>query len=217
MHPRKDRQPARLSRTPSSPARIIWTGSTNRARGLSQPPWRSFCFCASNSASVSTPSFFRSASCLSSSSAAGDMAASAAGASGAAGSAASVASSSRPPWTCLPIAYPAPATAAPRRRGRLRRNISARLRRNRSRALQRLLQLGFGLLRQRRLQDRAAVLLESFDGLVRRDLLEDEEEGRRARLQRVAHLILELLVDAGLLDLAHQRAETGADCEAEER
>src|SRR4051794_26179417 len=35
MHPRKDRQPARLSRTPSSPARIIWTGSTNRAGAFS--------------------------------------------------------------------------------------------------------------------------------------------------------------------------------------
>src|SRR5262245_4769645 len=73
------------------------------------------------------------------------------------------------------------------------------------------LKLALGVLGERRLQYRAAELLEALDRLVGRDLLDDEEEGGRAGLEHRTHLILELLVDARLLELAEERAEAGAD------
>src|SRR4051794_14888904 len=72
------------------------------------------------------------------------------------------------------------------------------------------LQLLRVLLRKRGLDDRAAVLLEGGDRLVRRRLLDDHEQRGGARLQVVLDLLLEGLVDALLAEVAHQRAHAGA-------
>src|SRR6266550_6859254 len=85
----------------------------------------------------------------------------------------------------------------------------------RRRAVELLLQLPLGLTRKRRLQHRAAVLAQGVDRLVRRDFLDDEEQRGRARLQQVADLLLKLLVDAGLLELAPPRTQAAADGHAE--
>src|SRR4051794_37958028 len=114
--------------------------------------------------------------------------------------------------------------AAPRARPRLSRatapNVKTAIQSissgGRGGAVQRLLELGLGVLGQRRLQDGAAVLAEPFDRLVGGHLLDDDEQRRRARLEHVAHLLDELLVEPGLLDLAHERAEAGADGHAED-
>ena len=53
--------------------------------------------------------------------------------------------------------------------------------------------------------------------LVRGDLLNHEEQRGGARLQHAADLILELRVDAGLGDLAHQGAKPRADGRPEDR
>src|SRR6516225_3649396 len=70
--------------------------------------------------------------------------------------------------------------------------------------VQRFLKLSLGRLRQRRLQDGAAVLAERGDGLVRRSPLDDEEERGRAGFHHVLDLILEGFVDTTLLDLSHE-------------
>src|SRR4051794_36903454 len=58
--------------------------------------------------------------------------------------------------------------------------------------VQRLLQLRLGLLRERGLEHRAAVLAHGLDRLVGRRPVDDHEERRRPRLHQVAHLLLEL-------------------------
>src|SRR4051812_21296339 len=79
------------------------------------------------------------------------------------------------------------------------------------------LELALRVFGQGRFQYGAAVLAQGGNRLVRRDLLDDQEERRRARLEHVAHLLLELVVDARLLELAHQRSEAGAEGHAEDR
>src|SRR5690242_10164318 len=76
-------------------------------------------------------------------------------------------------------------------------------------AVQRVLEFGFGFLGQGGLQDRAAVLAHRLDSLVRGHLLQHQEQRRVARLDHAADLFLELLVDAALGELAHERAHTG--------
>src|SRR5690242_13521523 len=76
-------------------------------------------------------------------------------------------------------------------------------------AVQRVLEFLFGLLGQGGLQDRAAVLAHRLDGLVGGHLLQHQEQRRVARLDYAADLFLELLVDAALGELAHERAHTG--------
>jgi len=83
--------------------------------------------------------------------------------------------------------------------------------------VQGLLELGLALLGQRGLQHGAAVLAHRFDCLVRRYLLQEQEQRRGAGLEHVAHLVLELLVDAGLGELAHEGAHSGAHGHAEDR
>src|SRR3954466_14434728 len=83
------------------------------------------------------------------------------------------------------------------------------------RAVQRVLKLVLGVPRERRLENGPAEAAEPLHCLVRRDLLDDHEQRRRAGLDQVTYLILELPVDAGLLDLAEQRAEAGSDRHAE--
>src|SRR5262245_44512822 len=78
-------------------------------------------------------------------------------------------------------------------------------------AVQRVLEFLLRVLGQGRLQDRAAVLAHRLDGLVGGDLLQHQEQRRGARLEHAADLVLELLVDAGLGELAHERAHPGAD------
>jgi hypothetical protein len=89
--------------------------------------------------------------------------------------------------------------------------------RGRAPAVQRLLELRLAFLGQRGLQHRAAVLAHRLDGLVRGHLLHHQEQRGRARRDHAADLVLELLVDAGLGDLAHQRAHAGAYGHAEHR
>src|SRR3954466_11941116 len=79
-------------------------------------------------------------------------------------------------------------------------------------AVQRVLQLGLGLLGQRRLEHRATEPAQRLDRLVRSHLLDDQEKGGGAWFQHVAYLFLELLVDRSLRQLAHERAHTGAHC-----
>src|SRR3954466_4198364 len=86
-----------------------------------------------------------------------------------------------------------------------------------ARAVQSLLQLGLGLLGERRLQDGAAELAQRLDGLVRRPRLDHEEQRRAAGLQLVANLLLELFPDRALGQLAGQRAEPGPHGHAEQR
>src|SRR5215831_1614615 len=83
--------------------------------------------------------------------------------------------------------------------------------------VQRRLQFPLVFLGQRGLQDGAAVLAHRLDRLVGRDLLQHQEQARCARLEHVTDLLLELLVDAGLAQLAHQGAHPGADGHAEDR
>src|SRR3954470_12869910 len=78
-------------------------------------------------------------------------------------------------------------------------------------AVQGGLQLGLGVLGERRLEHRAAVLGHGLHRLVRRDLVDDQEEGRGAGLEHLTYLVLELLVDRTLGYLAHEGAEAGAD------
>src|SRR4051794_17401407 len=80
-----------------------------------------------------------------------------------------------------------------------------------------VLQLLGVLLRQRGLDDRAAVLLERGDRLVRRALLDDHEQAGGPRLEVVLDLLLEGLVDALLAEVAHQCAHAGAQGPAGER
>src|SRR5262245_60104400 len=68
-------------------------------------------------------------------------------------------------------------------------------------AVQRGLQLRLGLLAQRGLEDEAAVATQGRYRLVRRDLLDQEEERRGSRLHQVPDLRLEGGVDARLLQL----------------
>src|SRR5689334_22919996 len=77
-------------------------------------------------------------------------------------------------------------------------------------AVQCVLEFLFGVLGQRCLQDRAAVLAHRLDGLVGGYLLQHQEQRRVARLDHAADLLLELLVDAGLGELAHERAHPGS-------
>ena len=81
--------------------------------------------------------------------------------------------------------------------------------------LQRFLQLLGVLLGQRGPDHGSAVLLERGDRLVRRDLLDDHEQRRGARLQVVAHLLLEGLVDPLLAEVAEQRSHPGPEREPE--
>src|SRR5215469_18970581 len=83
--------------------------------------------------------------------------------------------------------------------------------------VQRRLQFLLVFLGQRGLQDGAAILAHRLDGLVRGDLLQHQEQARRARLEQVTDLLLELLVDTGLAQLAHEGAHPGADAHAEDR
>ena len=83
--------------------------------------------------------------------------------------------------------------------------------------MQRLLQLRLGVLRERRLQHGPAVLAEGLHGLVRRDLLNHDEQSRGTGLEHVPNLLLELLVDPRLLDLAEQGSESGANRHSEYR
>src|SRR5690348_4893838 len=84
-------------------------------------------------------------------------------------------------------------------------------------AVEGVLQFLLALLGQRGLDHRAAVLAHRLDGLVRGDLLHHQEQARCSRLQHAADLVLERLVDAGLGDLAHERAHPGADRHPEDR
>src|SRR5450432_2999595 len=77
-------------------------------------------------------------------------------------------------------------------------------------AVQGVLEFLLAVLGQGGLQHGAAVLAHRLDGLVRGDLLHHQEQRRGARRQHAADLVLELAVDAGLGDLAHQGAQTGA-------
>src|SRR5215216_2291211 len=83
--------------------------------------------------------------------------------------------------------------------------------------MQGFLELALRLVRQRALEDGAAVLGHRLHGLVRGHLFDDHEEGRGARLKHVPDLVLELLVHGTLGDLAHQRPHPGPDGHAEER
>src|SRR5215211_7263799 len=78
------------------------------------------------------------------------------------------------------------------------------------------LELLLSVVGQRALEDRAAVLRQRLHGLVRGDLLHHHEQGRRAGLEHLPDLALELLVDGVLGDLPHQRAHARADGHAEE-
>src|SRR4051794_34893356 len=80
-----------------------------------------------------------------------------------------------------------------------------------------LLELLRVLVRQRGLDDRAAVLLEGGDRLVGGRLLDDHEQAGGPRLEVVLDLLLEGLVDALLAEVAHQRAHAGAHGPARER
>src|SRR5579859_5591323 len=82
------------------------------------------------------------------------------------------------------------------------------------RSVQRLLQCALPLLAQRGLKHGAAVLAERLDGLVRGHLLHHEEECGCPRLEQVADLVLERLVDARLADLSHQGTESRAHRDA---
>src|SRR5215470_4299935 len=84
-------------------------------------------------------------------------------------------------------------------------------------AVQSLLQLRFAFLAQRGLQHGATELGERLGGLVRGDLLHHEEQAGGAGLEQIADLVLELLADTGLGDLAHERAHPGPDRQPEER
>src|SRR5207248_1233955 len=84
-------------------------------------------------------------------------------------------------------------------------------------AVQGILKVLLALLGQRGLEHGAAELAHCIDGLVRGDLLHHQEQRRGTRLDHPANLVLERLVDAGLGDLAHQRAEARADEEPEAR
>src|SRR3954463_5453704 len=84
-------------------------------------------------------------------------------------------------------------------------------------AVKRFLQLALGFLGQRGLEHRPAVLAQPVHGLVGRDLLDHDEQRRGAGLQHVADLLLELLVDAALLDLPEHRAQTGPYGHSEHR
>src|SRR5215471_7999160 len=98
---------------------------------------------------------------------------------------------------------------SPSRRSHARRSCSAqtaRLLGCRLASVQGFLELLLVLLGQGGLQHGAAELAHGLDGLVRGDLLQHQEQRRGARLQHVADLVLELLVDAGLGQLAEQRA-----------
>ena len=57
---------------------------------------------------------------------------------------------------------------------------------------------------------------ERLDRLVRRDLLDDQEQRRGSRLHEVAHLLLELAVEPRPLELPHDGPETGAERHAED-
>src|SRR3712207_8728405 len=59
-------------------------------------------------------------------------------------------------------------------------------------AVQGLLQLVLGVLRQRGLENGPPVARHRVDGLVRRHLVDDHEQRRGAGLQHVAHPVLEL-------------------------
>src|SRR4051794_26590728 len=83
------------------------------------------------------------------------------------------------------------------------------------RTVQFLLELLLGLLGQRRLQHGPTELTKCVNRLVGGDLLDHEEECRGAGLEHLSHLVLEVLVDACLGDLAHERAHTRADGHAE--
>jgi len=73
------------------------------------------------------------------------------------------------------------------------------------------------LLGQRGLQDGAAVLAHRLEGLVRRRLLQHQEQRGRARLDQIAYLVAEFPVDTGLGQLAHEGAHARADGHAEHR
>jgi hypothetical protein len=57
----------------------------------------------------------------------------------------------------------------------------------------------------------------AWPGLVRRGLLDDHEQRRRARLDLIAHLLLERLVDPLLAQVPEQRAESSAQRQPRER
>src|ERR1700760_3243306 len=76
--------------------------------------------------------------------------------------------------------------------------------------LQGVLQLLGVLVRERGPDHGAAVLLQRGDRLVRRRLLDHHEQRGRARLEVVAHLLLERLVDSLLAEVAEQRPHPGA-------
>src|SRR4051794_31588301 len=103
--------------------------------------------------------------------------------------------------------------ATPRQRGPAARGSGLRG----GLAVQRGLELGLRLVGERGLQDGPAELLQAGDGLVGRRLLDDDEQRRGPRLDHVADLLLEALVDARLLDLPEQGAEAGADRHPEHR
>src|SRR5436190_17025957 len=85
------------------------------------------------------------------------------------------------------------------------------------RGRERLLKLARVLVGQRGPDDGSAVLLERGDRLVGGRLLDDHEQRRCARLQVVAHLLLEGLVDPLLAEVAEQCAEAGAERQSGER
>src|SRR4029077_750919 len=73
-----------------------------------------------------------------------------------------------------------------------------------------VLQLRRVLVRERGFEDRPAVLLQSRDRLVRRRFLDDHEQGGRPRLEVIANLLLERVVNRVFSQVAEQRAETRA-------
>src|ERR1700733_3114583 len=86
-----------------------------------------------------------------------------------------------------------------------------------SRRLERLLELLGVFFGQRGPDHGTAVLLERGDRLVGRHLLYDHVQRGRSRLEVVAHLLLERLVDPLLAEVAEQRAHSRAEREPEDR
>src|SRR5947209_16082155 len=79
------------------------------------------------------------------------------------------------------------------------------------------LQLLSVLIRERGLDHRAAILLQRGGRLIRGRLLDDHEQRRGARLEVIADLLLERLVEPLLPEVAKQGPHPGANCEPGER
>lgn len=88
-------------------------------------------------------------------------------------------------------------------------------RRGTRRPSQRLLELLLSVVRERGLEHLTTELAKRFDGLVGRHLFDDKEQRGGSRLNHVADLPLELLVDPDLFDHPEEGPEHAADHEPE--